>query len=329
MTVAAKGHDHPLLMLKDVKKHYTVSRGLMGRNASLIKAVDGIDLDIFQGETLGLVGESGCGKSTLGRTILRLEEATGGEILYEGRNILGMNRRELHVLRRKMQIIFQDPYSSLNPRQTVGRIVGEGLAIHKVGSAQERKERVEYLMDVVGLRPEHIHRYPHEFSGGQRQRIGIARALALNPEFIICDEPLSALDVSIQAQVINLLKDLQEEYGLTYLFISHDLSVVRYISDRVAVMYLGNLMELAPREDLFARPTHPYTQALLQAIPVPDPEAKKERVKLLEDSSRKEGDPHGCTFAPRCPHGQEECRLQVPPLREHAPGHWVRCLSPR
>jgi len=325
MTVKANGHEDPLLMLKDVKKHYTVSRGLLGRNSSVIRAVDGIDLDIFTGETLGLVGESGCGKSTLGRTILRLEEASGGEILYEGRNILGMNRQELHRLRRKMQIIFQDPYSSLNPRQTVGRIVGEGLAIHKVGSAQERKDRVQYLMDVVGLRPEHIHRYPHEFSGGQRQRIGIARALALNPEFIICDEPLSALDVSIQAQVINLLKDLQEEYGLTYLFISHDLSVVRYISDRVAVMYLGNLMELAPRKDLFARPTHPYTQALLQAIPVPDPEAKKERVKLLEDTSQQGMAPEGCTFAPRCPHKREECLNQPPPLTEHSPGHWVRC----
>ncbi len=321
----ANGHEDPLLMLKDVKKHYTVSRGLLGRNSSVIRAVDGIDLDIYNGETLGLVGESGCGKSTLGRTILRLEEASGGEILYEGRNILGMNRQELHRLRRKMQIIFQDPYSSLNPRQTVGRIVGEGLAIHKVGSAQERKDRVQYLMDVVGLRPEHIHRYPHEFSGGQRQRIGIARALALNPEFIICDEPLSALDVSIQAQVINLLKDLQEEYGLTYLFISHDLSVVRYISDRVAVMYLGNLMELAPRKDLFARPTHPYTQALLQAIPVPDPEAKKERVKLLEDTSQQGMAPEGCTFAPRCPHKREECLNQPPPLTEHSPGHWVRC----
>ncbi len=325
MTVKANGHENPLLMLKDVKKHYTVSRGLLGRNSSVIRAVDGIDLDIFTGETLGLVGESGCGKSTLGRTILRLEEASGGEILYEGRNILRMNRQELHRLRRKMQIIFQDPYSSLNPRQTVGRIVGEGLAIHKVGSAQERKDRVQYLMDVVGLRPEHIHRYPHEFSGGQRQRIGIARALALNPEFIICDEPLSALDVSIQAQVINLLKDLQEEYGLTYLFISHDLSVVRYISDRVAVMYLGNLMELAPRKDLFARPTHPYTQALLQAIPVPDPEAKKERVKLLEDTSQQGMAPEGCTFAPRCPHKREECLNQPPPLTEHSPGHWVRC----
>ncbi len=316
----------PLLTLKSVQKHYTVSRGLLGKNRKIIKAVDGIDLDIHRGETLGLVGESGCGKSTLGRTILRLEEATGGEIHFGGRNILDMSRQEMHRLRRKMQIIFQDPYSSLNPRQTVGRIVEEGLVIHKVGAKQERKERVRYLMEVVGLRPEHIHRYPHEFSGGQRQRIGIARALALNPEFIICDEPLSALDVSIQAQVINLLKDLQEQYGLTYLFISHDLSVVRYISDRVAVMYLGNLVELASREALFAAPLHPYTRALLLAIPVPDPDAKKEREEFLEDPSQKEPASEGCAFEPRCPHSREECRTRKPSLIERFPGHWVRCF---
>lgn len=326
MTVALNGSERPLLQLKNVKKHYTVSRGLLGRKADVIRAVDGIDLSISRGETLGLVGESGCGKSTLGRTVLRLEEATEGEIWFEGRDIVKMTRQEIHRLRRKMQIIFQDPYSSLNPRQTVGRIVGEGLVIHKVGNAEERRQRVEYLMDVVGLRPEHIHRYPHEFSGGQRQRIGIARALALNPEFIICDEPLSALDVSIQAQVINLLKDLQEQYGLTYLFISHDLSVVRYISDRVAVMYLGHLVELAPRDALFANPTHPYTQALLLAIPVPDPDAGKKPAAILEDSSQKGAAPKGCPFEPRCAQSQDACRDQIPPLVEHAPGHWVRCF---
>lgn len=315
-----------LLRVRNIKKHYSITRGLFRREIGMVKAVDGVDLEIGRGETLGLVGESGCGKSTLGRVILGLEPPTEGEILFDGRDISSMNEEERKDLRRRMQIIFQDPYSSLNPRQTVGRIIAEGLVIHGIGTGAERKERVRKIMEVVGLRPEQLNRYPHEFSGGQRQRIGIARALALHPELVICDEPLSALDVSIQAQVINLLLDLQEEFHLTYLFISHDLSVVRHICDRVAVMYLGQLVELAQTEELYKNPAHPYTRALLNAIPIMDPDkAKEHKVESIESKGPKL--PDFCLFRPRCPEWLPECDGLAPKLLEHSPGHWVKCLA--
>jgi peptide/nickel transport system ATP-binding protein/oligopeptide transport system ATP-binding protein len=314
------------LRISGVKKYYPITEGLFRREIGTVKAVDGVDLEIGRGQTLGLVGESGCGKSTLGRVILGLEPPTEGRIFFDGQDLSSVRSEKLHQVRRRMQIIFQDPYSSLNPRQTVGRIIGEGLLIHNIGTPVEQKERVRQIMEVVGLRPEQINRYPHEFSGGQRQRIGIARALALHPELVICDEPLSALDVSIQAQVINLLKDLQQEFKLTYLFISHDLSVVRHISDRVAVMYLGQVVELAEAVELFRNPGHPYTRALLEAIPLLDPNRpKKHWVAPMETS--KAALPEFCIFQPRCPQSKPECEKISPELQEISPGHWVKCLA--
>jgi peptide/nickel transport system ATP-binding protein/oligopeptide transport system ATP-binding protein len=313
-----------LLRISAIKKYYPISGGLFRREIGTVKAVDGVDLEVGRGETLGLVGESGCGKSTLGRLVLGLEPPTEGRILFDGNDLSLVSGEEMHQLRRRMQIIFQDPYSSLNPRQAVGRIIGEGLVIHKIGSHAERKEKVRRIMEVVGLRPESASRYPHEFSGGQRQRIGIARALALNPELVVCDEPLSGLDVSIQAQVINLLEDLQQEFDLTYLFISHDLSVVRFISDRVAVMYLGQLVELAGVEELFQRPSHPYTRALLDAIPQMDPNRTKKRSKAEPPGPAM---PESCIFQPRCSQPGPECEKASPELREISPGHWVKCLA--
>ncbi len=309
-----------LVEISDLIKHFPAS----GRQ--MVRAVDGVSFTINRGETLGLVGESGCGKTTIGRTILRLIEPTGGRIRFDGRNLLELNRTEMRELRRRMQIIFQDPYSSLNPRMKVGDIIGEPLAVHKTGDRRERRDRVAELLTVVGLDPDYAGRYPHEFSGGQRQRIGIARALALNPDFIVADEPVSALDVSVQAQVVNLLQDLQEKLGLTYLFISHGLAVVKHISSRVGVMYLGKLVELAPAENIYAKPVHPYTQALLAAIPVPDPLAKKNDFQRLSgDVPTPINPPSGCRFHPRCPHAMERCRLEEPEFTEKSPGHFTAC----
>ena len=289
--------------------------------------MDGVDLYILQGETLGLVGESGCGKSTLGRLMLRLEDVTDGKIYFKGENILEYDKKRLRQLRRDMQVIFQDPYSSLNPRKTVGKIVGDPLIIHDITKDKfKREERVLKIMEDVGLRPEYIDRYPHEFSGGQRQRIGIARALALNPKLIICDEPVSALDVSIQAQVINLLQDLQEKYGLTYLFIAHDLSVIEHISNRVAVMYLGRIVELSTNDVIYKNPRHPYTQALIAASPIPNPKIKRDRIILEGDVPSPINPPAGCHFFSRCPKRAKLCDKSTPDLREIEPNHWVRCF---
>ncbi len=295
------------------------------KEVAAVKAVDGVSVAIREGETLGLVGESGCGKSTLGRAILRLEEPTSGEVLFEGRNILTFDPKQLRALRRQMQIIFQDPFSSLNPRKTVAQIVGEPLLVHGLGNRLERDQRVEELLGVVGLRAEHMRRYPHMFSGGQRQRIGVARALALNPKLVICDEAVSALDVSIQAQVLNLLRDLQDEFGLTYLFISHDLHVVEHVSDRVAVMYLGKVVELAAKAEIYLRPLHPYTQALLSASPMPDPTVKRQRIILKGDVPSPINPPPGCRFHTRCPYAESVCRQSEPELREERDGHFAAC----
>jgi len=314
-----------LVQVKNLKKFFLVHSHFFSRDKAFVQAVVGVNLSIRRGETLGLVGESGCGKSTLGRLILRLEEPTEGQIFFENEDILQYDSQQLRLLRRQMQIIFQDPYSSLNPRKTVGSIIGEPLIIHKIGRKKEREERVLELMEVVGLRPEHMNRYPHEFSGGQRQRIGIARALALNPKLIIADEPVSALDVSIQAQVLNLLEDLQKEFHLTYLFIAHDLSVVEHISDRVAVMHLGRLAELAQSEDLYRSPKHPYTQALLSANPVPDPTLERKRIILRGEVPSPINPPSGCNFHTRCPYKFDPCPLEVPQFKEIEPHHWVAC----
>jgi len=319
---------HVLLEVKNLKKYFHVSKGF-GKSGKL-KAVDDVSFQIFKGETFGLVGESGCGKTTIGRTIARLYKPTDGQILIDGHDIAKLHQRELHPYRRKMQVIFQDPYASLNPRMTVGDIVAEPLDIHKIVFGNERQKKIYDLLTSVGLTKEHANRFPHEFSGGQRQRIGLARALALEPELIICDEPISALDVSIQAQVINLLEDLQKDKGLTYLFIAHDLSMVQHISHRIGVMYLGHLVELADSRVLYDEPLHPYTQALLSAIPVPDPDetAKRRRIILEGDVPTPIDPPPGCPFASRCPVGLPECRIKRPEMVESRPGHFVACHQP-
>ncbi|MDY4190622.1 MAG: oligopeptide/dipeptide ABC transporter ATP-binding protein [Oscillospiraceae bacterium] len=309
----------PLLQVEGLKKYFTV-----GKN-KLVKAVDDLNFSILPGETLGLVGESGCGKSTTGRTVLKLYEPTGGKIFFEGKDITHLGARQMLPYRKEMQMIFQDPYASLNSRMTVEDIISEALVIHHLGSAKERSETVAELLNKVGLKREHASRYPHEFSGGQRQRIGIARALAVQPKFIVCDEPISALDVSIQAQVVNMLEDLQHEMGLTYLFIAHDLSMVKHISSRIGVMYLGQMMELAKADELYARPLHPYTQALLSAIPVPDPSHKKSRIVLEGEVPSPLDPPSGCPFRTRCRFCKEVCAQSTPKLREVEPGHWVAC----
>jgi peptide/nickel transport system ATP-binding protein len=313
--------NQPLVEIIDLKKHFPVP------HKQVVRAVDGVSFTINRGETLGLVGESGCGKTTVGRCILRLIEPTSGEIHFDGRDLLNLDRGEMRSLRRRMQIIFQDPYSSLNPRMKVGSIISEPLEIHHVGDRRERKDRVAELLRVVGLDPDYANRYPHQFSGGQRQRIGIARALALNPDFIVADEPVSALDVSVQAQVVNLMQDLQERFGLTYLFISHGLAVVKHISTRVGVMYLGKLVELAPAHEIYANPLHPYTQALLRAIPIPDPEAKRRAAQRLGgDVPNPIAPPSGCRFHTRCPHAIDRCSTEEPELVEVSPGHFVSCF---
>jgi oligopeptide/dipeptide ABC transporter ATP-binding protein len=319
----------PLVSVRHLKKSFPIKKGVFARQVGAVQAVSDVSFDVARGETLGVVGESGCGKTTTGRTILRLIEPTSGEIRFEGRDVNSMGTSELRALRREMQIIFQDPVSSLNPRMTVGAIIREGLTIHKLAEGAAADARVRQLLQEVGLRPEYSTRYPHEFSGGQRQRIGIARALSVEPKFIVCDEPVSALDVSVQAQVINLLVDLQRDHDLTYMFIAHDLSVVEHIADRVAVMYLGKIVELATAEDLYREPIMPYTQALLSAVPVADPHARKERIILQGDVPSPANPPSGCVFHPRCHHPakDEACAKLVPPLEEKAPGHFAACIK--
>ena len=318
--------EQKLLEIKNLKKYFPVKEGVFRRTVAHVKAVDDISFHIKKGETLGLVGESGCGKSTTGRTILRLLEATEGEIWFEGKNLIELGKRELREMRKEMQIIFQDPYASLNPRMTVADIVGEPMDIHNLASnKKERNEKVADILDTVGLGPEYMKRYPHEFSGGQRQRIGVARALAVDPSLIIADEPVSALDVSIQAQVINLMQDLQNEFDLTYLFIAHDLSVVKHISDRVAVMYLGKIVELADKKALFDDPKHPYSQSLLSAIPIADPTYEKERIILEGDVPSPVNPPSGCRFHPRCPYAMDVCSEVEPEFKDYGDGHFAAC----
>jgi oligopeptide/dipeptide ABC transporter ATP-binding protein len=314
-----------LLVVEDLVKYFPLKKGVLQRVFANVRAVDGVSFSIKKGETLGLVGESGCGKTTVGRTILRLIPATSGSVFFEGRDLFALKSHDLKVLRRDMQIIFQDPFSSLDPRVPIGESIAEGPAVHGMGSRQERQDAVLQMLGKVQLRSDHARRYPHEFSGGQRQRIGIARALIMQPKFIVCDEPVSALDVSVQSQVLNILMDLQEEFGLTYLFIAHNLSVVEHISDRVAVMYVGKMVELADREELYRNPQHPYTQALISAIPIPDPNLERERIILKGDVPSPIDPPPGCRFNPRCRMAMDVCRQEEPPFKEYAPGHFVAC----
>ena len=314
-----------LLEGRNLKKYYSVKSGFLNKDRRSVKAVDGINLSVKQGEILGIVGESGCGKSTLGRSILRLIEPTSGEVIFEGTNICGLKKEEMRLKRREMQIVFQDPGASLNPRLTVGEIIGEPLEVFHICEGKEKEERIYKLMDLVGINRAYINRFPHEFSGGQRQRLGIARALAVNPKLIICDEPVSALDVSIRAQVLNLIKELKDKLNLTYIFISHDLSVVHHICDRVAVMYLGRVVEIADKKQIYENPVHPYTKALLSAIPMPDPEVKRERIILQGDVPNPADPPSGCHFHKRCPYAKKECSETVPPFVTVEPGHQVLC----
>jgi oligopeptide transport system ATP-binding protein len=328
MATKEVNNNEVLLHVDDLMMHFPIYRGVFQRQVGAVRAVDGVSFDVKQGETLGLVGESGCGKSTTGRTILQLYKPTAGTVIFDGTDLVKLKGEQLRQMRRKMQMIFQDPYASLNPRMTVAQLVGEPLMVHNVATGAEIQERVEHLLELVNLNPAFASRYPHEFSGGQRQRIGVARALALQPSFIICDEPISALDVSIQAQVVNLLEELQEQFNLTYLFIAHDLSMVKHISDRVAVMYLGVIVELASRDELYSKPLHPYTQALLSAVPIPDPvaDSKRKRVILQGDVPSPANPPSGCRFRTRCPIAEAVCAESRPEFREIRPGHFVACF---
>jgi len=321
-------NNETLLRVDDLVMHFPIYRGVFQRQVGAVRAVDGVSFEVKRGETLGLVGESGCGKSTTGRTILQLYKPTAGSVNFDGVDLVALKGESMRHMRRKIQMIFQDPYASLNPRMTVEQLVGEPLIVHNVATGEEIKQRVAHLLDLVKLNPAFGSRYPHEFSGGQRQRIGVARALALQPSFVICDEPISALDVSIQAQVVNLLEELQEQFNLTYLFIAHDLSMVKHISDRVAVMYLGVIVELASRDELYSKPLHPYTQALLSAVPIPDPvaDAKRQRTILKGDVPSPVNPPSGCRFRTRCPIAQEVCSQSRPEFREIRPGHFVACF---
>lgn len=325
MAITVDVEKKDMLVVQNLKTYFPVRSGVFQRISAWVKAVDDVSFTVKEGETFGLVGESGCGKTTVSRSILRLIPANGGSVFFDGQDVFNLRSNELKALRRNMQIVFQDPYSSLDPRMPVGDIIAESLLIHGMKDRKQRNAIVQEMLAKVGLNPYHAHRYPHEFSGGQRQRIGIARALALNPRFIVCDEPVSALDVSIQSQILNLLKDLQREYGFSYLFVAHDLSVVEHISDRVGVMYLGKLVETATREQLFSEPLHPYTRALMSAIPVPDPRRKRERIVLKGEVPSPLNPPSGCRFHPRCPIAEDVCKREEPRFEEKRPGHWVAC----